>query len=115
MSPTGLARRPFPADHFQYDFGFEFTAVISLLASHVHCPLWTLAYARLALSYFWGSLHSLSPEAKDALIIALWEEVLRMRERLSKLERPKKTSKNSSKRPSEGFKPNKPSRGKGAE
>ncbi|MEO1744083.1 MAG: HupE/UreJ family protein, partial [Cyanobacteria bacterium J06629_9] len=25
-------------------------------ASHVHCPLWTLAYARLALSYFWGSL-----------------------------------------------------------
>ncbi|MEM6352779.1 MAG: hypothetical protein AAF766_18650 [Cyanobacteria bacterium P01_D01_bin.14] len=60
-------------------------------------------------------LSSLSPDAKDALIVALWEEVLRMRDRLSKLDGPKKTSKNSSKRPSEGFKPNKPSRGKGAE
>ena len=60
-------------------------------------------------------LSSLSPEAKDALIMALWEEVLQMRRRVRDQERPKKTSKNSSKRPSEGFKPNKANRGKGGE
>ncbi|MEO1404772.1 MAG: DUF6444 domain-containing protein, partial [Cyanobacteria bacterium J06635_1] len=50
----------------------------------------------------------LSPEAKDALIKLLWEELQDLRKRVEELEnRPKKTSKNSSKPPSKGFKANK--------
>ncbi|MEM6597996.1 MAG: IS66 family transposase [Cyanobacteria bacterium P01_D01_bin.36] len=50
----------------------------------------------------------LSPEAKDALIKLLWEELQGLRKRVEALEnRPKKTSKNSSKPPSKGFKANK--------
>ena len=52
-------------------------------------------------------LSGLSGEAKDALIIALWEEVQRLRQRLDELEKPKKTSQNSSIPPSKGFKANK--------
>lgn len=52
-------------------------------------------------------LSSLSGEAKDALIIALWEEIQRLRQRLDDLEKPKKTSENSSIPPSKGFKANK--------
>lgn len=52
-------------------------------------------------------LSSLSGEAKDALIIALWEEVQQLRQRLDELEKPKKTSENSSIPPSKGFKANK--------
>lgn len=52
-------------------------------------------------------LSSLSGEAKDALVIALWEELQRLRKRLDDLEKPKKTSENSSIPPSKGFKPNK--------
>ncbi|MEL6353749.1 MAG: IS66 family transposase [Cyanobacteria bacterium J06627_28] len=52
-------------------------------------------------------LSGLSSEAKDALIIALWEEVQRLRQRLDDLEKPKKTSQNSSIPPSKGFKANK--------
>ena len=52
-------------------------------------------------------LSSLSDEAKDTLIIALWEEVQRLRQRLDELEKPKKTSENSSIPPSKGFKANK--------
>lgn len=58
-------------------------------------------------------LNSLSGEAKDALVIALWEEVQRLRQRLDELEKPKKTSQNSSIPPSKGFKANrKPSKRK---
>lgn len=61
------------------------------------------------------ALSSLPPEAKDALIWLLWEKYQEMSQRveqfshsLAELEkRPAKTSKNSSKPPSEGFKPNK--------
>jgi transposase len=53
-------------------------------------------------------LSSLSGEAKDALIVLLWEEVQRLRQRLEELERPQKTSENSSVPPSKGFKANKP-------
>ncbi len=60
-------------------------------------------------------LSSLSPESKDALIEVLWEEVQRLRARLEALEKPKKTSKNSSKPPSQGFKPNKKAKQKGGE
>lgn len=52
-------------------------------------------------------LSSLSDEAKDALIVALWEEIQRLRQRLDVLEKPKKTSENSSVPPSKGFKANK--------
>lgn len=52
-------------------------------------------------------LSSLSNEAKDALIVALWEEIQRLRQRLEELEKPKKTSENSSIPPSKGFKANK--------
>ncbi len=52
-------------------------------------------------------LSSLSGEAKDALIIALWEEIQRLQQRLNELEKPKKTSENSSLPPSKGFKTNK--------
>jgi transposase len=52
-------------------------------------------------------LSSLSSEAKDALIVALWEELQRLRQRLEELERPQKTSENSSVPPSKGFKANK--------
>jgi transposase len=48
-------------------------------------------------------LKQLTPEAKDALILWLWEEILRLRKAVEK--RPKKTSKNSSLPPSKGFKP----------
>ncbi|MGB3294466.1 MAG: DUF6444 domain-containing protein [Phormidesmis sp.] len=52
-------------------------------------------------------LSSLSGEAKDALIVALWEELQRLRQRLEEREKPKKTSQNSSIPPSKGFKANK--------
>jgi transposase len=58
-------------------------------------------------------LSSLSNEAKDALVIALWEEIQGLRQRVEELEKPKKTSQNSSVPPSKGFKANKQaSRGK---
>ena len=62
-------------------------------------------------------LSSLSNEAKDALLIALWEEIQRLRQRIEELEKPKKTSENSSVPPSKGFKANKKSskRKKGGE
>ncbi|MEO1403215.1 MAG: IS66 family transposase [Cyanobacteria bacterium J06635_1] len=61
-------------------------------------------------------LSSLSPEAKDALIETLWEEIQSLRKRLDKLEnRPKKTSQNSSVPPSQGFKPNKSKSKKGGD
>lgn len=52
-------------------------------------------------------LSHLSDEAKDALIMALWEEIQRLRQRLDVLEKPAKTSENSSIPPSKGFKANK--------
>ena len=52
-------------------------------------------------------LSQLSDEAKDALIMALWEEIQRLRQRLDELEKPEKTSENSSIPPSKGFKVNK--------
>lgn len=61
-------------------------------------------------------LSQLSPEAKDALINVLWKELQTLRQRLDKLEkRPKKTSKNSSTPPSQGFKANQQQRKKGGE
>jgi transposase len=48
-------------------------------------------------------LKQLAPEAKDALILSLWEEIQRLRKVVEK--RPQKTSKNSSLPPSKGFKP----------
>jgi transposase len=48
-------------------------------------------------------LKRLTPEAKDALIESLWEEVQKLRKGQEK--RPKKTSRNSSLPPSQGFKP----------
>ncbi len=47
-------------------------------------------------------LKQLTPEAKDALIESLWEEIQKLRKSLEK--RPQKTSKNSSLPPSQGFK-----------
>ena len=49
-------------------------------------------------------LKQLTDEAKDALIVVLWEEL----EKLQKghLKKPKKTAKNSSVPPAQGFKPN---------
>ncbi|MEO1390143.1 MAG: IS66 family transposase, partial [Cyanobacteria bacterium J06634_6] len=41
-------------------------------------------------------LSGLSDEAKDALLIVLWEEIQRLRQRINELEKPKKTSENSS-------------------
>lgn len=52
-------------------------------------------------------LSSLCGEAKDALIVLLWEELQRQRQGLEELERPQKTSENSSVPPSKGFKANK--------
>lgn len=53
-------------------------------------------------------LSSLTPEAKDALIERLWEELQNQRKSIEGLKsRPKKTSQNSSKPPSKGFKANK--------
>jgi transposase len=48
-------------------------------------------------------LKALTPEAKDALIELLWEELQKLRQAPEK--RPKKTAKNSSLPPSQGFKP----------
>jgi len=48
-------------------------------------------------------LKQLTAEAKDALIESLWEEILKLRKATQKP--PKKTSKNSSLPPSQGFKP----------
>jgi transposase len=47
-------------------------------------------------------IKQLDAEAKDALIVALWEEVQKLRLQLVK--KPKKTSKNSSLPPAKGFK-----------
>jgi transposase len=47
-------------------------------------------------------LKQLTEEAKDALIVKLWEEVQKLRQQLEK--KPKKTSKNSSLPPARGFK-----------
>ncbi|MGH2412505.1 MAG: hypothetical protein ACRDEA_02175 [Microcystaceae cyanobacterium] len=44
-------------------------------------------------------LKQLTEEAKDALILALWEELQKLRKK-----KPKKTSKNSSLPPAKGFK-----------
>ena len=52
-------------------------------------------------------MSSLSGEAKDALIVALWEEIQRLRQRLEEPKKPKKTSENSSIPPSKGFKADK--------
>ncbi|PZO15366.1 MAG: IS66 family transposase, partial [Leptolyngbya foveolarum] len=52
------------------------------------------------------NLSSLSGEAKDALIVSLWEELQGLRQRLEAVEKPKKTSENSSVPPSKGFKAN---------
>ena len=46
-------------------------------------------------------IKQLDAEAKDALIVALWEEVQKLRLQVKK---PKKTSKNSSLPPAKGFK-----------
>ncbi len=55
-------------------------------------------------------LKNLSPEEKDALIIGLWEELLKLRKQVEELQakqkQPKKTSKNSGLPPAKGFKPN---------
>lgn len=60
-------------------------------------------------------LSQLSPEAKDALIQVLWEELQSLRQRLDEIEkRPKKTSKNSSKPPSQDDKANQKKRKKGS-
>ncbi|WP_228016197.1 DUF6444 domain-containing protein [Leptolyngbya ectocarpi] len=59
-------------------------------------------------------LSQLSPEAKDALIQVLREEMQSLRQRLDEIEkRPKKTSKNSSKPPLQDFKANQKKRKKG--
>ncbi len=47
-------------------------------------------------------LKQLSVEAKDALIVALWEELQKLRQGETK--KPQKTSKNSSLPPAKGFK-----------
>ena len=49
-------------------------------------------------------LKQLIDEAKDALIVVLWEELQKMQQGQTK--KPKKTAKNSSVPPSQGFKPN---------
>ena len=61
-------------------------------------------------------LSGLSSEAKDALIRQLWENYQLLSKRVEALEkRPQKTSKNSSRPPSQGFKPNKQEKSKGGE
>ena len=61
-------------------------------------------------------LSGLSSEAKDALIQLLWEKYQELNERVEAIEkRPKKTSKNSSRPPAQGFKPNKKEQPKGGE
>ena len=61
-------------------------------------------------------LKELSDEAKDALIVAMWEELQKLR--LAQVKKPKKTAKNSSLPPAKGFKAQvnskKPSEGKRA-
>lgn len=54
-------------------------------------------------------ISNLSSRAKDALIVALWEEIQRLRQRLESLEKSTKTSQNLSISPSKGFKSNKKS------
>ena len=49
-------------------------------------------------------LKQLTEEAKDALIVVLWEELQKIQQGQTK--KPKKTAKNSSIPPSQGFKPN---------
>ena len=49
-------------------------------------------------------LKQLTDEAKDALITVLWEELQKLQQGHPK--KPKKTAKNSSVPPSQGFKPN---------
>jgi transposase len=58
-------------------------------------------------------LKQLTAEAKDALIEALWEEIQKLRKAAEK--QPKKTSKNSSLPPSQGFKPSVESKPKPAQ
>ena len=48
------------------------------------------------------NLKELTDEAKEALIVKLWEELQRLQKQLEK--KPKKTSKNSSLPPAKGFK-----------
>ena len=48
------------------------------------------------------NLKGLTEEAKEALIVKLWEELQRLQKQLEK--KPKKTSKNSSLPPAKGFK-----------
>jgi transposase len=55
---------------------------------------------------FWLLKHPLSTAAKDALIVKLWQELQQLRQQLNK---PSKTSKNSSMPPSQGFKLNRKS------
>lgn len=57
-------------------------------------------------------IKQLDAEAKDALIVALWEEVQKLRKLVKK---PKKTSKNSSLPPAKGFKAQVKSKDKGSE
>ena len=61
-------------------------------------------------------LKELSDEAKDALIVVMWEELQQLR--LAQVKKPKKTAKNSSLPPAQGFKAQvnskKPSQGKRA-
>ena len=63
------------------------------------------------------NLKELSDEAKDALIVTMWEELQKLR--LALVKKPKKTAKNSSLPPAKGFKAQvkskeKPSEGKRA-
>ncbi|WP_434683819.1 hypothetical protein [Pseudanabaena minima] len=48
------------------------------------------------------NLKELTDEAKEALIVKLWEELQKLQKQLEK--KPKKTSKNSSLPPAKGFK-----------
>ena len=57
-------------------------------------------------------IKQLDTEAKDALIVALWEEVQKLRQLVKK---PKKTSKNSSLPPVKGFKAQVKSKDKASE
>ena len=51
-------------------------------------------------------LKTLSHEEKDALIVGLWEELVKLREQQQKQKKPKKTSRNSNLPPAKGFKAN---------
>jgi transposase len=55
-------------------------------------------------------LKQLSDEAKDALIVALWEELQKLQQAYRK--KPQKTTKNSSLPPAKGFKAQVKSKGK---